>query len=278
MANLKEIKSHIKSVSDTQKITNAMYLIASTKMRSAKSLYTAHIPYFNMLESEIKRISSGINEKECPYIAQKQGTVAVLIIASDKGMCGDYNKSVIKAAEEAIKKYDVCKIYLIGEKLKKYFSAHNISYIEDFDFTIKSPDSNQANEIADYFCSRFISGEFGKVISVFAKSNPNGTYKVAESQLLPISIEKTDSNKDYEYFPSKSVVIDNLIPQYISSQFYTMIIQSFFSEQNARMMAMDNANKNARDMIAELTLLYNHTRQNAITQEITELSSERKKK
>ena len=106
MANLKEIKSHIKSVSDTQKITNAMYLIASTKMRSAKSLYTAHIPYFNMLEAEIKRISSGINEKECPYIAQKQGTVAVLIIASDKGMCGDYNKSVIKAAEETIKNID----------------------------------------------------------------------------------------------------------------------------------------------------------------------------
>ena len=278
MATLKEIKSHIKSVTDTQKITNAMYLISSTKLKSTKNQFANFVPYFNYLELEMQNIAKGISADECEYMESKLGSIGFLIIASDKGLCGDFNKSVIRKAEKEISNHPDCKVYLIGEVLKKYFITKEIKFENDFDFEIKSPNTEIAQKISDYFCKEFRDGKLSKVIAVYADTTDGTESTVISKQILPIGSVDGKADESVEFFPSQAQVLDNIIPMYLVGVFYSIILQSFVSEHNARMIAMDAANSNAKELIDSLTLQYNHLRQNAITQEITEISSGRKQK
>ncbi len=278
MATLKEIKSHIKSVTDTQKITNAMYLISSTKLKSTKNQFANFVSYFNDLELEMQNIAKGISADECEYMESKSGSIGFLIIASDKGLCGDFNKSVIRKAEKEISNHPDCKIYLIGEVLKKYFTSKDIKFENNFDFEIKSPNTEIAQKISDFFCKEFTEGKLSKVIAIYADTTDGTESTVISKQILPIGSVDGKADENVEFFPSQAQVLDNIIPMYLVGVFYSIILQSFVSEHNARMIAMDAANNNAKELIDSLTLQYNHLRQNAITQEITEISSGRKQK
>lgn len=275
MATLKEIKGHIKSINDTKKITNAMYLISSSKLKAAKSTLSDSPEYFRVLEIETKAVLSGASESECVYSADKEGKTGILVITSDKGLCGDYNKSVIRKADELTASGD-CIIYPVGEKARNYFNGSLKETDNNFCFSIKSASSETAAEIAEYMCNEFFSGKISKVIAVYSEMINSIQSVVTVKDILPIKAENTVTESSYEFVPSRKDVLDELIPLYISGMFYSIILSSFISEQNSRMMAMDAANTNAKSMLDSLTLQYNHMRQNAITQEITEISSGRK--
>ena len=276
MATLKEIKSHIKSVDDTAKITSAMYLISSGKYKALKSQIALFSPYMNSLEAEIESAGEGVTAEECVYTRKGGGDTAVLAVASDKGLCGDYNRAVFRALQRTLAENPQAKVFAIGAKLKKLLDAAGIEYEKDFDFPMKNPDEAFSAKISEYFCSAFREERFSRVSAVYT-SFEDGR-KAVEKTLLPINAERDETQvTEFEYFPSKTDVLDCLVPIYLSGVFFNIFLQSYISEQYSRMLAMDSANINATSLLEELKIQYNHLRQNAITTEITEISNERKR-
>lgn len=286
MANTKEIKSRIKSVRDTQKITNAMYLIASTKMRKAKAELDGTRPYFDAIKSEIKRIFRTVKDVKSRYFYPEDGmpalngTYACLIITADKGLAGRYNQNVIKEAERMLAKHADTKLFVVGEYGRQYFAHHHIPVERSFLYTAQNPTMHRAREISEILLALFDCQKVEKIYVIYTDIK-NSMYEEAKAErLLPFhrkifasnQTEKTVKNP-FEFTPSVGEVLDNIIPSYVAGYIYSALVDSFCSEQNARMLAMHSANQNAEKILATLSVQYNRLRQTAITQEITEISS-----
>jgi F-type H+-transporting ATPase subunit gamma len=297
MATTKEIKNRIKSVKDTQKITNAMYLISSTKMTKAKKELDNTRPYFEMLKKQIITMiqmtesadnyyfqdRSVAGEEPLPPGTEEKETVAYLVITADKGLAGAYNQNVIKEAMRLIKGTPSYKLFVVGEYGRRYFEARGMSIDQSFLYTAQNPTLERAREITQVLTGLYSKGQITKVYIVYTDFR-NGLMggDVVSSELLPfdredfqISAEEAEQLKGsfVEYMPSVSAVLNNVIPSYLSGYIYSALVDSFCSEQSARMSAMDAANQNAEELLDRLNLEYNHVRQGAITQEITEVSA-----
>ena len=297
MATTKEIKNRIKSVKDTQKITNAMYLISSTKMTKAKKELDNTRPYFEMLKKQIITMiqmtesadnyyfqdRSVAGEEPLPPGTEEKETVAYLVITADKGLAGAYNQNVIKEAMRLIKGTPSYKLFVVGEYGRRYFEARGMSIDQSFLYTAQNPTLERAREITQVLTGLYSKGQITKVYIVYTDFR-NGLMggDVVSSELLPfdredfqISAEEAEKLKGsfVEYMPSVSAVLNNVIPSYLSGYIYSALVDSFCSEQSARMSAMDAANQNAEELLDRLNLEYNHVRQGAITQEITEVSA-----
>ena len=287
MATTKEIKNHISSVKDTQKITNAMYLIASTKMRKAKSELDLTRPYFDAVQHEIKRIFR-INENiENKYFYppsgehELEGSYGYLVITADKGLAGAYNQNVIKEATRLMKEHENPKLFVVGEYGRHYFNAHKIPIEKSFLYTAQNPSMHRARGIASILMDMYNSGKLAKIFVIYTDMQNAVACETKSTRLLPFhrgSFIIPDNNEEkiktpFEFTPSIESVLDNIVPCYVTGFIYSALIDSFCSEQNARMNAMDAANRNAEKLLDELLLQYNHVRQSAITQEITEISS-----
>lgn len=287
MANTKEIKNHIKSVRDTKKITNAMYLIASTKLQKAKREHDLTRPYFNGLKSEIKRIFRRVTNVESKYFYPQtdevdyKGTYGLLVITADKGLAGAYNQNVIKEAMRLINMHEDVMLFVVGEYGRHYFDAHNIEIEQSFLYTAQNPTIQRAREISDILLNKYNNDEIVKMFVVYTDfSNGITGGEATSTRLLPFhrdefgsTAHEEEKNPHFEFRPSAKVVLDNMLPGYITGFIYSTLVESFCSEQNARMVAMDSANQNAQKLLDELELKYNYIRQDAITQEITEISS-----
>ncbi len=278
MANIKELKSHIKTIKDTQKVTKAMYLISSVKYRAVKEKFLKFVPFFAELEKIINELSPYIDPGLCPYVSPKKGKTACLVITADKGLAGDYNKNVLKCVQDYLNDNKNSIFYVVGNAGTKFFTKNNIPFKKDFDISLSDTSEETSKEIADYMKKLYLGDEISELNVIFTSTHDGIRNKAVIKKILPFNVEGTDSiqENEFEYFPDEKTVINNLIPLYIDGIFYSIFLQSYFSEQSARMMAMDSANTNAGDMLTELSLQYNHLRQNAITQEITEISGERK--
>ncbi len=277
MANINEIKTHIKHIRDTEKVTHAMYLISSAKYRKAKEKTYSFLPYFNELEKQVKAISYSISPEKCPYVTSGDGEGACLIITSDKGLAGDYNRGVLKLASDYLSKNKNAVIYVTGEVGKKHFDSSGVKYNTVDGLKELKPDENCAQILYSFFSELFLSGKIS-FLDVIYYGTKNGIRCNPEiSRLFPITVsESSEYERDrFEYIPDEDTVINKIIPLYIDSLFYSIVIQSYYSEQFARMTAMDSATENAGEMLEKLNLEYNHMRQNAITQEISEISGER---
>ena len=286
MANTKEIKNRIKSVKDTQKITNAMYLIASTKMRKAKAELDKTRPYFLSLQTEIKRVFRTVgnvaNKYMYPVDATEvlDGTFACLVITADKGLAGAYNQNVIHEAEKMLEAHPDTKLFVVGEYGRQYFIQHHIPMERSFLYTAQNPTIHQAREISNILLGLFDQKEVDKIFLIYTDLKNGLEAEVKTTRLLPFHRQHFDSNPEekvveapFEFFPSPSAVLDNIIPSYAMGFIYSALVDSFCSEQNARMTAMNSANQNADKILEELTVQYNRVRQAAITQEITEVSA-----
>ena len=284
MANTKEIKDRIASVKDTQKITNAMYLIASTKMRKAKSDLEKTRPYFDALRSEIKRIFRTGNEVDSRYfypMDQKplEGAYGCLVITADKGLAGAYNQNVIKEALKLLNEHEDTKLYVVGEYGRHYFAQHHIPIEKSFLYTAQNPTLQRAREIASILLDEYDKGVLKKIFVIYTNMENSISSEAVTTRILPFHrnhfADSTERpvEKAFEFFPSEVFVLEQIIPTYLSGFIYSTLIDSFCSEQNARMTAMDSANRNAEELLAELSLQYNRVRQAAITQEITEISA-----
>lgn len=287
MSNMKEIKNRINSVRDTQKITNAMYLISSTKMRKAKKEHEATKPYFEAVAKEIKRVFIKNEDIESRYIFSKDeeentGTYAYLVISADKGLAGAYNQNVIKEAMRLFEKHEDRKVYVVGEYGRHYFASHKIPIEKSFLYTAQNPTLYRAREITNILFNLFDKGEVSEIYVIYTDFRSSVDEQAVSLRLLPFhreDLEKELPNEisqkgnSFEFVPSMNEVLDNSIQSYVLGIVYGAMVESFCSEQNARMNAMDSANKNAEELLADLSIQYNHTRQSIITQEITEVSA-----
>lgn len=295
MSNTRDIKARISSVQDTKKITNAMYLIASTKLQKARRDLDSTKPFFNAVRDEIKRIFQTAGNLESKYFYPKSvkevgndGTYGILVITSDKGLAGSYNMNVIKKTMKLLSQHSDSKLYVVGEFGRRYFARHNIPIEHEFRHTMQAPKFDHARDICQYMLHRFDSGELDKIFVIYTDML-NSVYNEADSvRLLPfnrthfLDTPETEDDfatleeSDFEFFPSIEDVLNNMLKSYIAGFIYGALVNSFCSEQSSRMSAMDSSNRNADKLLGELSLRYNQVRQASITQEITEISSSAK--
>lgn len=288
MASTKEIKNRIESVRDTRKITNAMYLISSTKLRKARRDLDATRPYFEALGTEIKRIFRTAEYVESPYFYPPDndtnpldGTYACLVVTADKGLAGAYNMNVLKEAERMRADHPDTVFYVVGEYGRHYFAQHRIPIEQSFLYTAQNPTMDRAREITDILLEEYVQGKVKKIFIIYTDLKSSLASEANVTRLLPFHRSHFDApapgekafTEPIEFVPSVEVVLNNVMHSYISGFIYSALIDSFCSEQNARMTAMDAANQNAEKLLQELSLQYNRVRQAAITQEITEVSA-----
>lgn len=286
MASAKEIRNHIQSVRDTRKITNAMYMISSAKLRKVKYELDRTRPYFDALKTEIKRIfrynNNGISSVYFYPTDQEpklEGTYACLVITADKGMAGAYNHNVIKSAMSMLEEHPDTKLYVVGEVGRQFFIQHGIPIEQSFLYPAKDPTLRRAREITGMLLEKFAAREFQKIYIIYTDMKSSLVAEPVQFRLLPFhrtqfeGASQNETEVKFEFSPSISKVLDNIIPGYVCGFIYSALVDSFCSEQNARMTAMDSASRNADKMLKELTTHYNRVRQAAITQEITEIAA-----
>ena len=286
MSNTKEIKNRINSVKNTQKITNAMYLISSTKMRKAKEELDRTRPYFYMQEHEIRRIFQTEIDVTSPYFYPKTGrktaeTYAYLIITADKGLAGAYNHNVLKMAEEEMEKHKKVKLYVVGEYGRRYFTKRKVHIEQSFLYTAQNPNFTRAREISSILLDEYDNKRVDEIRIIYSDMENELQSTVKMIRLLPFDrkdfwTKKEDRNErdiHYEFYPSVDEVLNRVIKGYVAGCIYGALVDSFSAEQNARMTAMNSANQNAEDLLSDLQLEHNRVRQWAITQEITEVAA-----
>lgn len=286
MASTKEIKNRIISVANTRKITNAMYLISSTKLQKAKQALSDTRPYFNIHEHEIKRIFQSESDVNSRYFYPKTGrkpaeTYAYLVITADKGLAGSYNYNVLRRAEEEMKKHKNVKLYVVGAYGRRYFSKRGVHIEKAFLYTAQNPNFRRARKISALLLEEYNNNDVDEIRIIYSdmESELNSTVKMV--RLLPFERkefmtpeeQKNEVDVHFKFYPSVGEVIDRFMPGYIAGFIYGALVDSFSAEQNARMNAMSSANRAASELIDKLTMQYNMVRQSAITQEITEVSA-----
>ena len=290
MSGTKEIKARLSGVRETQKITGAMYLIASAKMRKAKEELDRTRPFFNAMGGEIKRIFRTVDNVDHRYFYPPSGehdlpgAYGYLVITADKGLAGAYNQNVLKEARRLMSEHDNTKLFVVGEYGRQYFMRHNIPIEQSFLYTAQNPTMQRAREICARLLELYDKGELVKIYVVYTDMQNALGAKECSFRLLPFHraqfTEKTGEKipaAPIEMIPSVGALLDSIVPSYVAGYIYSVLVDSFCSEQQSRMAAMDAANRNAEKLISELTTKYNHVRQSAITQEITEISAGAKK-
>ena len=284
MSGMKEIREHIESVRSTQKVTNAMYLIASTKMRRAKEDLAKTRPFFDAISGEIEQIFRRAGTIASPYFyngdaddMDQPGTYAYLVITADRGLAGAYNQNVIQETLRRLDKHPNSRLFVVGGNGRHFFSAHHVPVEESFHYNAQSPTLRRAREITAMLLDLFDRGEITKLFMIYTDFSGVEMH-VRTARLLPLKNEVAvpegvEGESAMRYEPSPEEVLAKVVPAYLTGFLYSAMVDSFCAEQNARAEAMDAANQNEEDLLRDLQLEYNHERQGAITSEITEVSA-----
>ncbi len=286
MAGTKEIKTHMESVRETKKITNAMYLIASTKLRRARQELDNTRPYFEALRGEIKRIFRTATDVDSRYFfptnddTPLEGTYGCLVITADKGLAGAYNQNAIRQAQQLLEQHPDTKLFVVGEYGRRYFAQRKIPIAQSFLYTAQNPTMARAREISARLLDGYDRGELRQIFVVYTDMASAMSFQARSTRLLPFHrtsfappAGERAVTEPFEFLPSVTAVLDSMMASYVSGFLYSALVDSFCCEQNARMAAMDSANQNAEKLLGELSLQYNRVRQAGITQEITEVSA-----
>ena len=283
MAGIKEIRTRIDSVQQTLKITNAMYLISSSKMRKARQQLNNVQPYFLKISSTIADILHHSPEIEHIYFDKrpevKRRKAGYIVITGDKGLAGAYNHNMVKLEEEILSKPGQHKLFVVGELGRHYFAKKDVDIDTNFRYTVQKPTMHRARDISAVILDQFNNHELDEVYVVYTRME-NAVQSEAEVlKLLPL--ERGDFGEmkmplnmyreEIELNPSPMDVMNSIVPSYINGMIYGCLVEAYASEHNARMMAMKSATDSAQDLIKDLSILYNRARQAAITQEITEV-------
>lgn len=280
MASLKAIRNRIVSVKNTRKITRAMKLVAAAKLRRAQDTIIAARPYSAALTSVVSELSGVAGKDAHPLFEERElKRAAVVVMTSDRGLAGAFNTNVIKAVERyaanELTGVSELSLRIIGKKANQHFSRRNAN-IASFDLAPTSANALQmARETANRVIDDFMAGKVDKVFLAYNEFKGAGSQVVRVIQILPVSPgdDKSDQQQqaDYIYEPSKEALLTRLVPLYVQIQLYRAALESLAAFFGAQMMAMENATKNAGDMIQRYTLQYNRARQAAITKELAEI-------
>ncbi len=288
MASLDDLKKRISSVKSTQKITKAMKMVAAAKLRKAQDNAEKGRPYSEKMNNIILNLSNGITDKEsAPKLLKGTGEEKVhlcVILTSDRGLCGGFNSNIIKKAklyfQKILNENKTLKIITVGTKgydqLKRVYKENIIEKISFKES--KNINYFDANQVGKIIIDRFGKKEFD-VCTIFYNQFKNVITQIPqEQQIIPLKaseVKKEDSSSDdnYEFEPEEDEILSNLLPKNISTQIFKAMLENSASEQGSRMTAMDNATRNAGEMVDKLTIQYNRSRQAAITKELIEIIS-----
>jgi F-type H+-transporting ATPase subunit gamma len=286
MASLDDLKKRIASVKSTQKITKAMKMVAAAKLRRAQESAEKGRPYSEKMNNIILNLSSGISDKEnAPKLLSGSGNDKVhlcVVMTSDRGLCGGFNSNIIKKAKsyfaKLVEEGKDLKIITVGSKgndqLKRAYSDKiiaNISFKES-----KHANYFDAEKVGKMVIEKFEAEEFD-VCTIFYNQFKNVITQIPQAQqIIPLNVENSGEDKSedsYEFEPDEDEILSNLLPKNISTQIFKAMLENSASEQGSRMSAMDNATRNAGEMVDKLTIEYNRSRQAAITKELIEIIS-----
>jgi len=286
MASLDDLKKRIASVKSTQKITKAMKMVAAAKLRRAQESAEKGRPYSEKMNNVILNLSNGISDKEnAPKLLSGSGNDKVhlcVVMTSDRGLCGGFNTNIIKKAKNYFAKLaedgKELKIITVGSKgndqLKRAYGEKiisNISFKES-----KNANYFDAEKVGKMVIEKFKAEEFD-VCTIFYNQFKNVITQIPQAQqIIPLNVENSEEDKSedsYEFEPDEDEILSNLLPKNISTQIFKAMLENSASEQGSRMSAMDNATRNAGEMVDKLTIEYNRSRQAAITKELIEIIS-----
>jgi len=277
MANLKNIRSQIKSVTSIQKVTKAMKMVAAAKLRKSQENMEKARPYSHRLKILIADLINDIDRSLMPLldIHSENNKIGFVIVTGDRGLAGSFNTNIIKKAEKEIAKVgkENAKLFCIGKKGYEHFSKRNYNIINHYKDFWMNLDYPQAINIGNDIVSSYVNKKIDSVEVIYNYFKNVGSQKLIHDNLLPLDFEKTEETKntDIIFEPSKIEIVKSLVPKYFNTQIWQYLLESFASEQAARMLAMENATENAKDMINDLNLEFNKARQTAITTEMLEI-------
>ena len=275
MANLKDIRDRIKSVTSIQKVTKAMKMVAAAKMRRAQENMEQARPYSNRLAEIIQNLLPDVDRELLPLLeVRKVNRVALLVVTSDKGLAGSFNSSVLRRAQSEIDKFgkENVDLFCAGKKARDFFIARRYKIVESHVDFWGGLDFNYAIKIANGILHHFLKGHVDEIHVVYNEFVNVATQIVLTEKLLPLDYEADEGvSVDRLYEPSKGEIVKSLIPRHLNVQMWKYLLESYASEQAARMVAMENATSNSQDMIKDLKLEFNKARQAAITTEMLEI-------
>jgi F-type H+-transporting ATPase subunit gamma len=291
MPSLKDIKTQINSVGSTKKITSAMKMVAASKLRRSQEKAEAARPYSSRLEEMLSSLASSAASGE-GIIKLLTGTgndqnYIVVPVSADRGLCGGFNSSINRETFKLVKSLEgngkKVQLMPVGKKSRDFFNrVMKAQIIESFvDLNVSSTGYESALNISNKLQELYFEGKFDKCILVFNKFKSAISQEVTQQQLIPLDVSNSEkeeekensSNAIYDYEPDEETILKDLLPKNVSIQIFKVLLESDAGEQGARMAAMDNATRNAGEMIDSLTLKYNRTRQAFITKELIEIIS-----
>ena len=275
MANLRDIKKRIESVKNTQQITKAMYMVSAAKLRRAEEAIKKSLPYSEKFREMMSSIYARVVIKEHPLLVVREPkNVLIVGVASDRGLCGSFNNNILKSINNFINEnnYNI-KGIPIGRKVSDFFKKKGVEVINSIE-GLRTPDYGKVASIGETICNLYREEKIDRVYLVYNHFISAISQKAVFTQLLPVEEENLETEQyvvEYLYEPSMNAILDGIIPKFVSNEIYTAWLDSIASEHAARMTSMDNATKNAGEMIDKLTLLFNRVRQASITKELMEI-------
>ena len=286
MPSLKDLKTRINSVKSTRKITQAMQMVAAAKLRRAEESAAAARPYAERFNAVMAGLAAGAGASEdAPKLLKGTGsdqTHLLVVMTAERGLCGGFNSSIVKLARTRIRKLlasgKTVKIITVGKKgreqLRRDFADHLIHHVDLSD--VKKVGYVEAQRIAEDLLSRFDAGEFDVATIYYSEFESVISQIPTERQVIPAQFEAGEGEQTasfFEYEPDEQEVLAELLPRGVATQIFAALLENAASEQGAQMSAMDNATRNAGDMIERLTIEFNRTRQAVITNELIEIIS-----
>jgi len=275
---MKDIKLRIKSVESTMQITKAMELVASSKLRRAKERVERTRPFFNILHETLTDIAYSNKEFSSPYIMTREVKKSCyVVVAGDRGLAGGYNANLFKMAAQHMAGMDAV-VLPVGKKTVEYFERRGVPMITTDYRVVEDIGLTTCYAMAELICQQYLERKFDEVYVVYTNFVSMLSQDPAVLKVLPLNFDRTQATNDSArglmiYEPSSEEVYDRIVPQYVSGILYGAVAESLASELGARRTAMEAANKNAGEMVEDLSLRYNRARQAVITQEITEIVS-----
>ena len=286
MASLRDIRKRIKSVKNTQKITKAMKMVSAAKLRRATDRVMAARPFADKIAgtaAALARRAETMGEAPHPLLvtrpeSSKGGRFEILAITSDRGLCGAFNSNVVRRTLRA--RFDARDVHkqtvvsTVGRKAAEAMKRENVSTRKNYDGVWDGLNYQKAQQIAFELSELYVNGDVDVVSIVYNEFVNAGTQRVVVDQILPIVASMPEDGVEYvdfDYEPSRAVLLDALLPRQLATRIYRALLESGAAEHAARMQAMENASKNAKEMVGSLTLYYNRARQAAITKELMEI-------
>lgn len=277
MASLKDIRDRIKSVKSIQKVTSAMKMVAAAKVRKAQEKMEQARPYTSALEETINHILPDVNRDDLDLLNVREiKRKAYVIVSADRGLAGGFNSNIIKVSEKEIAQFgkENVDLFCIGKKARDHFKRRDYNIVESHIDFWSELNFDNAMMIGRSAIEHFTSGKVDEIHVIYNYFVNMAQQEIKSEVLLPLSYDdESFDEKDRLYEPSKEVLVSSLVPRHLNIQVWKYLLESYASEQAARMMAMENATTNAGDMIKSLTLEFNKARQAAITTEMLEIVS-----